>query len=214
MLELGVVYGLLPVLFAVVAQRGGYRGAMAPLLWIVSAALSIILYRDPAFDAHALLYVPPFQPEVRAVLLRFAVLGCALLALGRAVAPASFLWLPRRRPGLFLLFVLAYPLLSALPQSIIWRVFLVQRYGALFPDSASLLYVGAAAFSLAHLAFWNLTALTVTAVGGGLFLHTYLQTNSMLLATFEHGAYGIVAFSAGFGQFLYRGARGTARMRG
>ena len=29
----------------------------------------------------------------------------------------------------------------------------------------------------------------------------------MLLAAAEHGAYGIVAFSAGIGKFLYLGAR-------
>jgi len=211
MFELLVLYGALPVVFAVAAQRYGYRGAMAPMLWLVSAALTVVLARDPRFDTRALFHVPAFEPYVRAALVRFCLLAVALLVLGRWLAPAGFLWLPRQRPGLFALFVCLYPLLSALPQGIIWRVFFVHRYAALFPDRLSLLCAGAAAFSLAHLAFWNLTALAVTALGGALFLHTYLQTQSLTLSTLEHGAYGIVAFCAGFGAFLYRGARAVSQ---
>jgi hypothetical protein len=40
-----------------------------------------------------------------------------------------------------------------------------------------------------------------------MFLETYMRTHSMLLAAVEHGAYGIVAFTAGLGRFLYLGAR-------
>ena len=106
------------------------------------------------------------------------------------------------------MFLLVYPLLSAVPQGLIWRVFLVHRYAALSGGSELLLIcIGAAAFSLAHLAFWNLTAILVTAAGGALFLSTYLATHSMLLAALEHGAYGCVAFTAGLGAFLFRGAR-------
>jgi uncharacterized protein len=45
-----------------------------------------------------------------------------------------------------------------------------------------------------------------TAIGGALFLQTYLASRSMLLATLEHAAYGMVAFTLGFGRFLYHGA--------
>ena len=105
------------------------------------------------------------------------------------------------------MFVVGYPLLSALPQGIVWRVFLAHRYREIFCDSMDLIAAGAAAFSLAHLAFWNATALVVTAVGGALFMSTYLETASMWLAALEHGAYGLLAFAAGFGPYLYRGAR-------
>jgi hypothetical protein len=67
--------------------------------------------------------------------------------------------------------------------------------------------IGALAFSLGHVIFRNVPALAITAVGGAFFLDTYLRTGSMLLAAAEHGAYGIIAFTAGLGTFLYLGAR-------
>jgi uncharacterized protein len=208
-LEFGCFYGVLPIAFALAARRLNYRGAMAPLLWLLSLGVGIALYRDPHFEPGTLWKLPLDHPYVHTMLRRFVALAAGLIVLGRWLAPERFMWMPRQRPAFWLLFIVAYPTLSALPQGIIWRVFLAHRYATLFPGPFSLLIAGAAAFSLAHLAFWNRTALAVTAIGGAVFLSTYLQTGSMLLAALEHGAYGIVAFSAGFGAFLYRGAPST-----
>lgn len=205
--EFGLFYGVLPIAFAIAAHRLDYRGAMVPVLWLVSLCILLALYLDPTFDAKVLWALPLDAATLEPTLLRFAGLGSALLLYGRWLSPGSFLDLPRKRPRLWLMFVVGYPLLSAVPQGLIWRVFLAHRYASLFGDQITLVCFGAAAFSLAHLAFWNLTAIAVTALGGALFLWTYLHTHSMLLAAFEHGAYGIVAFSAGFGPYLYRGAR-------
>jgi uncharacterized protein len=210
-LEFVVCYGVLPTVFAVLARRYGYRGAMAPVLWLVSAAIGFVLYRDASFD-RALLWRFSFEhPHVRVMLLCFVLLGAGILLLGRLLSRERFLGFPRTRPALWLVFMVAYPMLSALPQGIIWRVFLVHRYRVLFPDLGYLIAVGAAAFSLAHLAFWNVIALAVTALGGALFLWTYLATESMWLAVLEHGAYGLAAFAAGLGPYLYRGSSAPRR---
>jgi hypothetical protein len=201
---------VLPVVFAVFAHRWDYRGAMAPLLWLVSIFIGVALYIDPSFDSSVLWRLPLELQVWRPIVIRFAILSVALFALGRWLSPGAFLWFPRWRPGLWLALIVAYPLLSALPQGIIWRVFLAHRYAELFGDQLPLVCAGAGAFSLAHLAFWNRTALVVTALGGALFFSTYLRTHSMLAATFEHGAYGLVAFTAGLGPFLYRGANTAA----
>ena len=205
-LELGLLYGVFPVVFAIVVHRHGYRGAMAPLLWLITLAIGLLLRLDPAFEWGRLSAVPLDHPYVSAMLRRFVWLGAGLLALGRWLTPQGFLWLPRKRPLLWFGLFAGYTLLSAVPQGIIWRVFFVYRYASLFPDRLTLLAAGAAAFSLAHLAFWNWTAIAVTGVGGALFLSTYLNTGSMWLAALEHGAYGMIAFSSGIGVFLYRGA--------
>jgi hypothetical protein len=114
--------------------------------------------------------------------------------------------LPRQRPRLWWLLVVGYPGASALPQGVVWRVFFVHRYAALL-DANRLLVLGGAAFAVAHLTFRNPTAVALTGVGGVLFLDTYLETHSMLLATIEHGAYGILVFTLGLGRYLYLAAR-------
>jgi hypothetical protein len=104
MIELLLLFGVAPVVFAASVHRLRYRGAMAPVLWLLSVGAGVLLVRDPGFD--------------------------------------------------------------------------------------------------------NVPAIALTAIGGALFLDTYLKTDSMLVAAAEHGAYGVTAFSAGLGKFLYLGAQG------
>ena len=89
-LEFAVLYAAIPVGFAVVVDRYGYRGAMAPILWVVSLALGIALSRSPSFDSSVLWALPLDHPHVRVMLLRFAVLGPGLLLLGRWLVPQAF----------------------------------------------------------------------------------------------------------------------------
>ncbi len=206
--ELIVLYAVAPVTIAWAANRYAYRGAMAPLLWVASGLAVIVLLRDPGFDRTLLFRLPFGDPYVKVMALRFCALGLPLLALGRWLAPDDFLRFLRRRPALWLAFAALYPVLSVLPQGILYRVFFMDRYGSLFESHAALLVAGALAFSFGHVIFRNVPALVITAVGGAMFLETYVHTQSMLLAAAEHGAYGIVAFTAGLGRFLYLGARG------
>jgi hypothetical protein len=180
---------------------------MAPLLWVAAGLATLLVLRDPAFDRAVLYRLPLEDPYVEVMALRFGALAVPLLALGRWLAPEDFLRFLRRRPGLWLAFALLYPALSVLPQGILYRVFFLQRYGPLFESRPVLLLAGALAFSFGHVIFRNVPALVITAVGGAMFLETYMRTHSMLLAAIEHGAYGIVAFTAGLGRFLYLGAR-------
>jgi membrane protease YdiL (CAAX protease family) len=154
----------------------------------------------------------PLDPYLAVVALRFPLLAGPVLAMGRWLSPDEFLVLVRRRPGLWLAFGVLYTILSAVPQGILFRVYFEHRFGALFESRALLLVAGALVFSLGHVVFRNVPALVLTAVGGALFLDTYLRTRSMLLAAAEHGAYGIVAFSAGLGKFLYLGRRPRERL--
>jgi hypothetical protein len=205
--ELVLLYAVAPVTLTWAAERFAYRRAMAPLLWVASVIGLVVLLRDPSFDRSLLFRLPLEDPYIRVIALRFCLLAAPLLALGRWLVPDEFLRFLRRRPALWLAFATLYPALSVIPQGFLFRVYFVQRFGALFPGRPVLLLAGALAFSLGHVVFRNVLALVITAVGGALFLDTYLRTNSMLLAAAEHGAYGVVAFTAGLGTFLYLGAR-------
>jgi uncharacterized protein len=205
-IELVVLYMATPLALAWGFDRFAYRRAMAPLLWLASAVAVAVLLRDATFDRRVLFRFR-LDPYVQVVALRFCILAGPLLAMGRWLSPDDFLQLPRRRPGLWLAFAALYPVLSAVPQGVLFRVYFEHRFGVLFESRPSLLVAGALVFSLGHVVFRNVPALLLTAAGGALFLDTYLHTQSMLLAAAEHGAYGVVAFTAGLGRFLYLGRR-------
>ena len=209
-IEFVTLYGVGPVLVSWVVNRCHYRAPIAPLLWVLAGLAAHALLLDPSFDAAVFWRLPEDRSLLWWVALRFAILGGALLWLGQRFAPEDFLQLPRHRPVLWLLLVVLYPTLSALPQGMLWRVLFVQRYAVLFDGRASLLLAGAVAFSFGHITYRSARALAVTAIGGALFLDTYLRSHSMILAATEHGAYGIVAFSAGLGRFMHMGRRWRA----
>ncbi|MFO7856939.1 MAG: CPBP family glutamic-type intramembrane protease [Paracoccaceae bacterium] len=135
----------------------------------------------------------------------------AALATGAVLwlAPEALFGLPRRATGLWLAIMLLYPLLSALPQEVMFRMLFYRRYGVLFPDRRAAVAVNAAVFALAHGFLWNPTALAMTAAGGVLFSLAYLETGkgrNLLFATLLHAIAGWVIFTVGLGRFFYHGA--------
>lgn len=96
---------------------------------------------------------------------------------------------------LWLTILLLYPLISALPQELIFRVFIFHRYRALFPGTRTLPLVSAGVFALAHLVLGNWVAVLLSLAGGLLFAYTYARTGSLGLVTIVgrlvvHGGHG------------------------
>ena len=89
--------------------------------------------------------------------------------------PDRRLALPRRAPGVWLTILLLYPLLSALPQELIFRVLFFRRYGRLFAERRVAVAANALVFGLAHLMFWNWVAVALTVAGGLVFARAYLR---------------------------------------
>jgi hypothetical protein len=202
-----VLYGVVPLVLAWIFRRFEYRHAMAPLLWAASIVAIALLLRDPTFDPADLYRLSLHDEYLHVVTGRFFVLAVPLLAVGRWLTPAEFLLFPRKQPGLWVMFAILYPVLSSVPQGILFRVYFVQTFGSLFETHGALVLAGAIVFSLGHLVFRNTPALIITACGGALFIDTYVHTHSMMLAAIEHGVYGTLAFTAGLGKYLYLGER-------
>jgi uncharacterized protein len=140
------------------------------------------------------------------MLVRTAV-GClALLLLVVLVRPQGLFQLPRTRTGLWLIIMVAYPLLSAYPQELIFRTFLFHRYRRLLPARA-LLVVSAVAFGYAHIVLHNWPSVLLSTIGGVLFASTYARSRSTLLAAIEHAICGCFVFTVGLGGLFYAGGR-------
>jgi hypothetical protein len=139
------------------------------------------------------------RKEVAVVLVRFFIVALGLTVTLYVYHRESLFGLPRRSLGLWALVVVAYPLLSVWPQTLIYRLLFERRYAQAFSSPRISLLAGTLAFCLAHIPFDNIWALAFTLPGGFLFLQTYRRTGMLWLSTLEHALYGDFLFTIGWG---------------
>ncbi len=203
-LEFAALFVLLPL---VIAWQGEVmRRWIIPQLLLMTALCLVLLWRDPTFDRRRLLAWPE---QWRPCLLRIGLLlilgGAGVWVMASLLPGVAPFGLPREQPILWLAVLLLYPLFSALPQELIFRVFLFHRYRALFRKPWSLPLASAGVFALAHLVLGNWVALLLSLAGGLLFAYTYAKTQSLMLTTLEHGLWGNWLFTLGMGSYFYGG---------
>lgn len=120
-------------------------------------------------------------------------------------APQSWLAFPRQRPGLWLLVMLLYPWLSALPQEFLYRTFFFARYRMLFGEGMGMLAASSVSFAMLHLIYDHPLSVILSLVGGYWFSRTYQQTRSLSIVALEHALYGMLVFTLGLGRLFYEG---------
>ena len=64
-------------------------------------------------------------------------------------------------------------------------------------------------FGVAHLMFWNWVAVLLSAAGGLIFAHGWLNRGGFPMAVVLHAVCGAVIFTVGLGRFFYHGAIGA-----
>ena len=144
------------------------------------------------------------------MLTRFDACAALLTAILALYRPDWLLSFPRQNPHFWLVVCVAYPLVSVLPQGILYRALWEKRYASGLSRTASLL-VGAAFFAWAHVIFRNVWACAFTFVGGIFFLSSYRRTCSLLFSGIEHALYGDFLFTIGWGAFFYEGTQAALR---
>lgn len=110
----------------------------------------------------------------------------------------------RENPLFMLVIALFYPLVSALPQEIIYRTFFFARYKSLFSKPVYLFLLNIVAFSFLHIIYNNVEAVALTLVAGLIFTFSYYRRRSLLLVTIEHSILGLIIFLTGMGRFFYK----------
>lgn len=180
---------------------------MLPSLWLIALYCHVV-YR-------AIVDVPErifwrFREvkwlHLRPILARFAlslVLTTVLVALWKPTYLFSFVC---EKPLFWAFVMVAYPILSVIPQEIIFRSFFFQRYSKIFPSAVSMVIASGILFGAAHLIFQNWVAPLMCVVGGIFFAHTYAKTKSLALAVIEHALYGCMIFTVGLGPYFYHGS--------
>lgn len=172
-------------------------------LWIVTAVCLGLLLADPAFPRRQLWNANGLGSVTRVVLGRFVPLALLLFALTWYFRPDLLFGFARRRPGLWALVMVLYPVFSVYPQGIVYRVFLFHRYRALLPGAWARIAASSLTFGYMHIVFGNWVAPALTAAGGVLFAWTYQRTGSALAAALEHALYGCYIITLGLGGFVY-----------
>ncbi|MEO0791082.1 MAG: CPBP family intramembrane glutamic endopeptidase [Pseudomonadota bacterium] len=141
-----------------------------------------------------------------AIIGAFIVIGGGITLATLEVFPERFLGFPIYRTELWLFVMFAYPIMSVLPQELVYRTFFFHRYGPLFGEARWLaILVNGLAFGFGHIIFGNWIAVVGTTVIGLLLACRYEQTKSFQAIWLEHSLYGCLVFTVGLGRFFFTG---------
>ena len=204
-LEFAALFVAFPLVLWQAALRATTRVPVLPVLWLAAAVATVWLARKRGWTRRKFFGLDGVARDDWLRLgVRAAVGAFTLAAVLSWLAPSSELFtFPRCHPHRWLVVMVAYPLLSVLPQGIIYRALFFERYAPLFGRFAPAAAV--AVFYLAHIVFNNPYALALTLAGGLIFTMQYRRTGSLMFANLEHALFGNLAFSIGWGMYLHGG---------
>ncbi|WP_037308433.1 CPBP family intramembrane glutamic endopeptidase [Ruegeria halocynthiae] len=199
-LEFGLFFIAVPVLIAVFFPPNW----MFPSLFTFTAIGIVLLHFTPGFAWAELLYNWRSWSwgEVAAFAIAMTLFCATLVMLTR---PEAAFFLLRNRPEFLAVIWLGYPLLSALPQELLFRSLFFRRYHAILPNGRAAYLLNAALFSLAHLMYWSWIVAAMTFAGGLLFTWAYRKRGSFFYAVLLHAIAGNIIFAAGLGIYFYSG---------
>jgi len=202
--ELLLIFVAAPVAMATVLPGSIMWFALAGIAVVAAILLSLTPgFRWRQLVARAALRID--WPRLGLYVVAAAILSFALT---EWLVPGRLLSLPRGNTRLWLVIMVAYPFVSAIPQEIVFRALFFERYGGLFPDLRLAIVANAFVFGLAHLFYGNWPAVVLTAIAGGIFAWAYAHRRSFGYACLLHAVSGQIVFTSGLGIFFYHGAIG------
>lgn len=123
--------------------------------------------------------------------------------------PHKMFALVNEKPVFLIFLFIAYPLLSAFPQELIFCSFFFHRYQPFFKSDRARIIASALVFAYAHVLYINWVAPLLSLIAGLIFAETYARTKSLALVTVEHALYGNALFLLGLGWYFWGGALAT-----
>lgn len=205
-LECAAIYFLAPLAMASLVATGTISARNAPNAFLALFLIALVLTAvTPGFSLRRMLLSNPVA-DWKAMLAFFVLTAAVTVGLTYWLVPSRLFAMPRYSPDLWQRILLYYPILSVLPQGIIYRTLFFERYRVLFPSNAMAIAVHALAFGLGHLFFLNWVAVALTVVGGAAFGWAYLERRSFWFANLLHAFAGWAIFTVGLGTYFYHGA--------
>jgi hypothetical protein len=204
MAEIALLYVAAPLAMhaAVHQARIPLFVALLPVLAVVVAAL----LADRSFSLKAELLRGFGWRALLSILAVFSIGALGIWAWLLDTHPDWLLEFPRNRPRLWLMVMVAYPLVSVATQEIVYRTFFFHRYGPLFGHRSGLaIAVNGLLFGFAHVVVGQPFAVAATIFGGFLFAARYLETRSFWAVFLEHTLWGTFIFTIGLGRYFFTG---------
>lgn len=197
--EFAALYIMAPLLIALFMPGN----LLFPALGLLMVVGLVLLWFTGGFDWRSLIRGWGNVPWINVLVfgLAVAVIAWAVMQVTR---PDYFRPLTVERLRFLGVIWLFYPILSALPQELIFRPLFFHRYGSLFPDERMALLSNAAVFSFAHLMYWSWVVAIMTFVGGWIFALAY-RRRGFPSAWVLHGIAGNILFTLGMGAYFYTG---------
>ena len=174
-------------------------------LYFFTILCTTLLLFDRSFDRSRFLRVRGSWPSIRAATLLFLPLAAALTAALVIFEPERLFSLIRNRPGVWLMVMCLYPILSVYPQELIYRTFLFHRYRHIFTRPWVMISASALTFGYMHILFDHWISVALTIIGGYLFAWTYHRSQSTFAAWVEHTLWGCFIFTIGLGWYFFTG---------
>lgn len=197
-LECVALFGAVPLAIAVLLPAS----TMFPALFAATAVGILLLHLTPGFRWGDLARGRIEWPAVGV----FALVTLATaLAVSWVTTDGRPLAFAQANPALLAMILVLYPVLSALPQELVFRPLWFRRYGALMPGGWHGIVLNAAVFSFAHLMYWSAIVAAMTFFGGLAFAWAYERRGSFAMAVAMHAIAGQIVFALGLGMFFYSG---------
>ncbi len=204
MLEIGVLFLAVPLAIRFAIYH--WRIPLPLLLQPALAGLIAYLLWDPTFRVRTELRALFPRSQLASIVSIFAVVAAVMTAYVWLEIPHRFMELPQRLPGVWVMIMIIYPLISVIPQELIYRTFFFHRYGPLFGEARWLMYgVNGLLFGFAHVIFGSYVSIVLTAILGVLVAWRYDETRSFWAVWFEHSLYGCLVFTIGLGHYFFTG---------
>ncbi|WP_448548597.1 CPBP family intramembrane glutamic endopeptidase [Thalassotalea fusca] len=183
-----------------------FREPLAPLIipFIICVALlcSLILWRDDKLQKQwqraKLLQRKHFRPMWQS----FLALAILTIIFVYFYTPNTLFDLPLNHTYSWLVLIVAYPLLSVVPQEVIFRIYFFHRFKKLFSSKLTCAWLSSICFGFAHIIYSNWIAVIFSFMGGLLFSFRFVQTKSIALVIVEHSLWGVFLFTIGLGSFF------------
>jgi uncharacterized protein len=162
-----------------------------------------ILWKDPEFERKMLWNIDGLREHYKQILIRAAFAMVFISIIFALFEPDELFVIARNKPLTWLTIIILYPLLSVLPQELIYRGYIFHRYRFLFGSGRLQVHLSALAFAFVHIIYFNYPAVFLTYGAGYLFARTYKETRSLLAVSLEHAIYGCFLFTIGLGKYFY-----------
>jgi uncharacterized protein len=199
-LEFTVLFCALPLMAIVFREQT--ITLLIPALFVIAGFCIWKLVKDVDFKRKRLGRLSDLSKFKRHIHLGFTAWSLVVVGLSWLLLPELFLSLPLQQPYMWFSTIFVYPILSVIPQELIFRTYFFHRYKKLFPGKMLRIVVSAFCFALAHAFYGNWVAVVVAAIGGLLFGLTYALTKSTLIVVIQHSAWGLLLFTVGIGNYF------------